>query len=393
MPTPRELPALTTEARPVLDPSPLRELRASAPVCRVHTPAGDEAWLVTRHAEVKKLLHDERLGRSHPSPETAPRYVKNSLLDLLVADDPQVAREVHARTRALFTPNFSAKRIRALRPRIEELASDLVEELAAQERPVDLHAYFSSPFSLRILCELIGVPDEDRERCAALLAGMGQIDTGQSVVTGPKALFGLLAGVSARKRAEPGDDVISRMCEAGIPDDHAGSLAAVLLFAGLESVATHIDLGVVLLSAHPEQRGAVLRDPALLTGTVEEVLRSAKRAGATLPRYASEDIEIAGVTIHAGELVLLDFALANFDEQAFSEPELFDVTRSPNQHLTFGHGIWHCVGAPLARVELSTAFTTLFSRLPGLRPAVPLDELRTRGGELVGGLAELPVTW
>ncbi|QLH19419.1 cytochrome P450 [Streptomyces sp. Rer75] len=393
MPTSRELPALTTEARPVLDPSPLRELRASAPVCRVHTPAGDEAWLVTRHAEVKKLLHDERLGRSHPSPETAPRYVKNSLLDLLVADDPQVAREVHARTRALFTPNFSAKRIRALRPRIEELASDLVEELAAQERPVDLHAYFSSPFSLRILCELIGVPDEDRERCAALLAGMGQIDTGQSVVTGPKALFGLLAGVSARKRAEPGDDVISRMCEAGIPDDHAGSLAAVLLFAGLESVATHIDLGVVLLSAHPEQRGAVLRDPALLTGTVEEVLRSAKRAGATLPRYASEDIEIAGVTIHAGELVLLDFALANFDEQAFSEPELFDVTRSPNPHLTFGHGIWHCVGAPLARVELSTAFTTLFSRLPGLRPAVPLDELRTRGGELVGGLAELPVTW
>lgn len=393
MPTSRELPALTTEARPVLDPSPLRELRASAPVCRVHTPAGDEAWLVTRHAEVKKLLHDERLGRSHPSPETAPRYVKNSLLDLLVADDPQVAREAHARTRALFTPNFSAKRIRALRPRIEELASDLVEDFAAQERPVDLHAYFSSPFSLRILCELIGVPDEDRERCAALLAGMGQIDTGQSRVTGPKALFDLLAGVSARKRAEPGDDVISRMCEAGIPDDHAGSLAAVLLFAGLESVATHIDLGVVLLSAHPEQRGAVLRDPTLLTGTVEEVLRSAKRAGATLPRYASEDIEIAGVTIHAGELVLLDFALANFDEQAFSEPELFDVTRSPNQHLTFGHGIWHCVGAPLARVELSTAFTTLFSRLPGLRPAVPLGELRTRGGELVGGLAELPVTW
>ncbi|MFJ5222671.1 cytochrome P450 [Streptomyces sp. NPDC088400] len=392
-PESRELPELTTEAQPILCPSRLEGLRADAPVCRVRTPAGDEAWLVTRHAEAKRLMNDQRVDRYHPDPAAAPRYIRNPLVEMLIGDDLEDTRAGRARTRSLLTPNFTTRRMERLRPKVEALASAMVEDLAARERPVDLRANFSLPFSLRVICELIGVPEDDWQRCATLLAQIGQTDPEDGTSTGPEALFKLLGEVATYRRQEPGEDVLSHLCGAGIPDEHAGMLTGGVLFAGLDSVANHIDLGVVLLSSNPDQRDAVTRDPAVLGGVVEEVLRSSKRAGATLPRYANEDIEIDDVTIRAGDLVLLDFGLANFDERAFDDPEEFDVTRSPNRHLSFGHGMWHCTGAPLARMELSTAFSVLFSRLPELRPAVPVNELRTQGGTMIGVLAELPVTW
>jgi len=366
-------------------------LRDTGPVGLVLTPAGDEAWLVTRHAEVKALLHDERLGRSHPDPAAAPKYVKNDLLAMLITPDAEAARQMHARARTLLTPHFSARRVRDLKPRIEALTDAMLDRFTTDEPPADLHAGFSLPLSLQILCELLGVPADERHRCAELLARAGQVGTDGS--GGPAALFAMLTELADRKRDDPGDDVVSRLATSGIPDEQTGSLAATLLFAGLDAVATHIDLGVVLLTEHGGQRDEVLADPDRLGGMVDEVLRTAKQSGAILPRYATGDIEIAGVRISAGDLVLLDFALANFDERVFGEPDRFDVTRSPNPHLTFGHGIWHCIGAPLARVELATAFTRLYERMPRLRPAVPVEQLTARDGQLVHGLAELPVTW
>lgn len=394
MTTHHELPSLKAEQPPVLRLSPLlRDLQTRSPLCKVRTPAGDEGWLVTQHAQLKELLHDERLGRAHTDPQNAPRYVQNPFLDMLITDNAELARTLHAQTRSLLTPNFSARRVLNLMPKVEAIAEAVLANLVAQGRPADLHGQFSMPFSLAVLCELIGVPAEDHGRLIAVLARMGGLDDPASVRAGQEDLFGYLVELAGRKRAEPGDDVISRLTAAEPSDERIGPVTAGLLFAGLESVASHVDLGVVLFTLHPEQRAAALGDPKLMTSAVEEILRSAKAGGSVLPRYATEDVEIGDVTIRNGELVLLDFTLSNFDTQVFDDPEMFDITRSPNPHLTFGHGMWHCVGAPLARMQLKTAYTLLFTRLPELRLARPVEELTVIGGQLSAGLTELPVTW
>ncbi|MBN6037245.1 cytochrome P450 [Amycolatopsis sp. 195334CR] len=388
-----ELPSLATEREGLLRLRPstlLRDLQEQAPICRVRTPAGDEAWLVTRYAEVKQLLMDERIGRSHLDPGSAPKYVDNPLLDMLIIPDHEAARDAHKQTRAWLAPNFTARRVLNLKPRVEAIAASTLDSFVESGPPTDLHGGFSFPFALLVLCELIGVPLDERDRILEPLQQMGGVDDREDAEGGMGAIFAYAAELGARKRAEPGEDVISRMVQNGATDEQVGPIAANLLFAGLESVASHIDLGVALLSTNPGQLEAAL---ANLPTAVEEVLRAAKAGGSALPRYAAEDIEIGGVTIRAGDLVLIDFTLANFDTQAFDEPSTFDVTRSPNAHLTFAHGIWHCIGAPLARVQLQVAFSALFTRLPSLRLAVPIADLQMRGGGLADGLGGLPVTW
>ncbi|MFJ9615934.1 cytochrome P450 [Streptomyces noursei] len=394
MSTPTAPPSLKAEVPPVLRLSPLlRELQSRAPVCKVRTPAGDEGWLVTRHAELKQLLHDDRLARAHTDPANAPRYVHNPFLDLLVVDDFDLARTLHAEMRSLFTPQFSARRVMDLTPRVEALAEGVLAHFVAQGPPADLHNDFSLPFSLSVLCALIGVPAEEQGKLIAALTKLGELDDSARVREGQDELFGLLSGLARRKRITPEDDVISRLCLKVPSDERIGPIASGLLFAGLDSVASHIDLGTVLFIQHPDQLAAALADEKLMRGAVEEILRSAKAGGSVLPRYATADVPIGDVTIRAGDLVLLDFTLVNFDRTVFDEPELFDIRRAPNPHLTFGHGMWHCIGAPLARVNLRTAYTLLFTRLPGLRLVRPVEELRVLSGQLSAGLTELPVTW
>ncbi|MFE7447401.1 cytochrome P450 [Streptomyces chartreusis] len=393
MPHTPPLPVLHTDSRPVFAPSPLRALRDEAPVRRVRTPAGDEAWLVTRHAETKALLHDGRLGRFHPAPATAPRYVDSPLVQMLIIDDADTAREMHRRSRALLGPQFAARRMQELRPRVAGAARAIAEAFAGREQPADLHGHFALPYSLSILHELIGVPAEERERATRLLADIGRIGKDGEAAPGPGPLFALFGSLAEAKRTVPRDDVLTRLVTAGVPTEQAAALAATLLMAGLESVASFITLGVALLSRHPEPLRTALEDPEAMAGLVEEVLRNGKQSGSVLPRYAAADIDIAGVTIRAGDLVLLDFALANHDDRVFEQAGEFDPRRAPNPHLSFGHGIWHCLGASLARIELAEAFTALFTRMPQLRPVVPHEQLMTSAGRLVGGPAELPVQW
>ncbi|TXS34954.1 cytochrome P450 [Streptomyces sp. uw30] len=393
MPHTPPLPVLDTDSRPVFAAGPLRALRDEAAVRRVRTPAGDEAWLVTRHAETKALLHDQRLGRFHPSPATAPKYVDSPLVEMLIIDDADTAREMHRQVRALLGPQFAARRMQELRPRVAAAARALAADFAEREQPADLHGQFALPYSLSILHELIGVPAEQRERAAQLLADIGRVGKDGQAAPGPGPLFALFGALAEAKRAEPLDDVLSRLVAADVPTEQAAALAATLLMAGLESVASFITLGVALLTRHPERQRTALGDPEAMSALVEEILRNGKQSGSVLPRYAAADIEIAGVTIRAGDLVLLDFALANHDERVFEEAGEFDPRRAPNPHLSFGHGIWHCLGASLARIELAEAFTALFERMPGLRPTVAHEELMTSAGRLVGGPAELPVRW
>jgi cytochrome P450 len=375
-------------------PPLLRRLQAARPITRVRTPTGDEAWHVMRHAELKLLLGDGRLGRSHREPERAPR-ISDSILFGGPAENYETEHADHARMRALLTPYFSARRMEALRPRVEALVDELLDALAARTPPLDLHEALSFPLPVLVICELLGVPFEDRDRFRAWSRGMADLHDRQRAGEALAALIAYMRELVARRRAHPADDVISGLCQAeggALGDDHVAFLAAVLLFAGHETTVVRIDLGTLLLLANPDQRQALLRDPSLLASAVEEILRASATGGGGLPRYPREDIEVGGVTMRAGDAVLLDIGAANHDERAFADPERFDIARQPNPHLAFGYGPRFCIGAPLARIELRAVFEKLLSRLPTLRLAVPVERLATRD-DLTGGLVELPVTW
>jgi pentalenolactone synthase len=208
-------------------------------------------------------------------------------------------------------------------------------------------------------------------------------------------LFSYGQRLVAAKRRRPGDDVISRMCATEeVPDDEIAWLSMALLFAGHETTVVQIGLATLLLLANHDQWQALVDSPDLVPRVVEETLRASRKGGGgTIPRYARTDLEVDGVTIKAGDLVLLDVAAANQDPTAFADPDRVDVTRSGLAHLSFGYGPRYCLGAPLARIELQVVLSQLASRFPTLELAVGVEELTMRADVLVGGLTELPVRW
>jgi pentalenolactone synthase len=387
-------PRLPFEQAHVLEFAPLlREFQSRGPVHEVRTAMGDRAWLVTGHAEVRRLLTDDRLGRSHPAPETAARTGASALFGGPIGNfDTEQADS--ARMRALLQPHFSPKRMRALRPRVEALTSQLLDELAAQGPPADLHAALALPLPILVICELLGVPYEDRDTFRGLTDAAADVRDRARSERGLAELFGYGQELVARKRQAPVDDVISRLCAAdGVSDDEIAMLSMSLLFAGHETTVVQIGLGALLLLTNPDQWRALLDDPGLASNAVEEILRAPGKGGGGIPRYAREDLEIDDVRVSAGDLVLLDNDAANHDETAFASPDRFSITRPASAHLTFGYGPRYCIGAPLARIELQAVFSALVPRFPTMRLAVPIDELTVRRDVLTGGVTELPVTW
>jgi cytochrome P450 len=371
----------------------LRELQAKGVVHRVRTALGDPAWLVTAHAEVQRLFDDERLGLTHPEPATAARTHESAMFGG-PAGDFATEQADHARKRALLQPHFTPKRLQALRPRVDELTTRLLDELAATGPPADLHAAVAWPLPILVLCELLGVPHEDSEQFCAWITDVANTGDRARSERGLSRLFAYSQQLVAAKRRQPGDDVISRLCATeGVSDDEAAHQSTGLLLAGYESTAAHIGLGVLLLLANPEQWRALAHDPALASNAVEETLRAARSGANVFPRYARTDLEIDGVTIKAGDLVLLSIGAANHDQLVFADPDRVDITRRAVGHLTFGHGGRYCIGAPLARIELHAVFSQLVSRFPTMRLAVEVEELTLRTDMLFGGLTELPVRW
>ncbi|AXG81911.1 cytochrome P450 [Streptomyces paludis] len=377
-----DIPQMASLAAPLLGVNEeLRAMQAERPIWKVRTYAGDEAWLVMGAPEVKKLLVDRRLGRSHPDPSNAPKYVPSPVFEQIMTEF-----EHHAELRSLLTPYFSRASMRAIQPKVEGAVAELVDAMLGGERPADVQKVLARPLSMRVLCELVGIPVADQELVGRLLSGMAAGDAEATLDT-------YLAEIAARRRAAPEKDMISGLVAAGQTDERIATLIVMLLFAGHESVATHIGFGVARLATDDALREALIKDPELIEPIVEETLRTASHGGGAQPHYANADIEIAGVTIRAGDLVLPDFALANFDARVFENPEAVDITREPNSHLAFAHGIWHCLGAPLARMELRSVYATLFERAPTLRLSVSLDTLNSEAEQLFSAMPELKVTW
>ena len=388
-----DLPRLPFERSNTLEiPAAYGALRAKAPITRVRTRTGDEAWLVTGYEQVRAIFADERFGRSHPDPDNAPR-LSNSALTGGPNGDHATEKDVHDRMRRLLAPAFSARRMQALSGHVQELVDGLLDGMEAQGPPADLHASLSVPLPIQVICELLGVPIADRDHFRAIAEDMTDLTDPNRSAAARTAMEEYSHGIVKTKRDHPGEDVYSDLATADLPEEEVATIAGGLLFAGHETTVNRIDGGVVVLLHNPEQLEALKRDPALVSAAVEEIMRLASPNDHGLARYTREDVEIDGVQIKAGELCVLVTAAANRDESVFVDPERFDIGRDPQPHLGFGYAIRYCLGANLARVELRAVFGTLFQRFPDLRLAVPLERLPQRPDRLTGGFSAIPVTW
>jgi len=353
--------------------------------------------LVTGHREVRQLLADPRLGRSHPNPRSAARTGESVLFGGPLGDyETEEADRILMRDH--LQPFFGPGRMRGLRTRVNALAGTLLDGLARQGPPADLVEALAAPLPILVICELLGVPYEDHAQFRAWTQAAGDAGDRARSERGLSDLFGYGRQLVARAREHPGDDVISGLCAAGdISDEIIAGLSMFLLFAGHETTVTAISMGALTLLSDRRQWQALRDNPALITATVEEMLRVLGKGGGGIPRYAREDLEICGVQVRAGDLVLLDTGAANHDPDAFSEPDGFDIARPAASHLTFGHGPRYCIGAPLARTQLRAVFSQLVRRFPGMRPAVPAEQLTLSTGVFAdavsGGPTRLPVIW
>ena len=371
----------------------LRALRAQGPIHRIRTPVGDQAWLVTGYAQVRTLMDDDRLGRSHRSPQTAPRSRASALFGGPMGDF-EAEPAGHRRMRELLQPHFSPRRLRSLASRVEMLTEGLLDQLVADGPPADLHAKLALPLPLLVICELLGVPYRDRDRFRVWVDAAAFADDAEESGQGMAALVDYGIGLVADKRNRPGDDVISRLCEQDdLADVEIAVLAMGLLFAGYETTVVQIWIQLVQLLTNPTLWRELREDPSRIPKATEELLRASLIGGVGIPRYARDDIDIAGITIEAGELVLLDPGSANHDPAFFDDPDAVDFDRRGTPHLSFGYGGRYCLGAPLARMELNAVISQVIPRLPDLRLTVDVEALGINSEALGSGLVALPVTW
>jgi cytochrome P450 len=287
--------------------------------------------------------------------------------------------------------------MRRLEPRIIEIVEQHLDALEQAGAPADLVACFALPIPSLVICELLGVPFEDRA------AFQHRTERELDLSTPPEELRMLaregrdyMAQLVARAQAAPGEDMLGMLIrEHGheLETDELIGLAALLLIAGHETTSNMLGLGTLALLRHPEQLALVREDPAMAGPAVEELLRWLSIVHAGIPRTTTTEVEIAGHTIPAGELVVCALPVANRDPALADDPDRLDITRGAPGHLAFGHGVHHCIGAPLARMEMRIAFPALLRRFPRLTLAVPFDEIEFRSFHVVYGLRALPVTW
>ena len=384
-------------------------LRENAPVHRTELPSGVHAWLVTRYADARQALADPRLSKN-PDRHSESAHARGKvgipgersadlMTHLLNIDPPD-----HTRLRRLVSKAFTPRRASEFAPRVQQLTDELVDAiLAGGTGTADLIHELAFPLPIYAICDLLGVPSEDQDDFrdwAGMMIRHGGGPRG-GVARSVKKMRAYLAELIHRKRAEPGDDLISGLIRASDHGEHltegeAAAMAFILLFAGFETTVNLIGNGTLALLRHPDQRerfeqAVAADDTALLATAVEELLRYDGPVELATWRFATEPLEIGGESIGRGDPVLVVLAAADRDPERFPDPDRLDVSRRDNQHLGYGHGIHYCLGAPLARLEAQTALSTLLRRLPGLRLAVDPDDLRWRGGLIMRGLRQLPV--
>lgn len=384
-------------------------LREQGPLIHLTGPFGmGETWIVTTYDDAIALLKDPRFIKdtqkvSKPSDGQGITKEDTSVIqrfltfrrDMLTVDPPD-----HTRLRGLVSKAFTPRMIEQLRPRIQQIADELLDAVQAQGR-MDLIADFAFPLPITVISEMLGIPAQDRQQFRAW---------SQTIVTAPvgpqpevafvalEAFVQYIKTLLVDKGAHPGSDLTSGLVQAEERGDTLSeaeliSTIFLLIVAGHETTVNLIGNGVLALLQHPDQMRLLQQDPSLLPSAIEELLRYTAPVSLSSPRWASEDISMHGKVIHKGEMVFVSLIGADTDPRQFSDPELLDITRRENQHVAFGKGIHYCLGAPLARLEGQIAISTLLQRLPKLRQAREPEQLTWNQNPILRGLTSLPVTF
>ena len=379
-----------------LDPT-YAQARAEGLV-RIEMAYGGPAWLATRYEDVKMVLADLRFSRAETLGKDVPRILP------AIVDDPSILSmdpPDHTRLRRLVATAFTARRTEQLRPRIQEIIDELLDAMIAKGSPADLAESLAWPLPIVVICELLGVPVEDRDKfrewtdvsLATDGVDMATIDAAR------EGLQGYLAELVAKRRVEPTDDLLGQLVLARDEGDRLSEQELILfgitlLVAGHETTANQTGNFVYLLLRQPQLWQKLVGDPDLVPAAIEELSRfTPLGAAGGFARIAKEDVEVGGQLVRKGEAVIVQMGAANRDAAVFENPDEIDFARENNPHIAFGHGVHHCLGAPLARLELQLAVGTLVRRLPGLRLAVPADDVAWRADRLVRGVRALPVAW
>jgi cytochrome P450 len=397
---------MTVPATPLVDPAVLAdphpvlaELRESGPVHRLEGATGLPIWMVTRYDDVLAALSDPRLSNDPHHASALTEVLRGDFLSrsMIGADPPE-----HTRLRRLVSKAFTARRVEGLRPRVQEITDALLDRITPRGS-ADLVADFGLPLPITVIGELLGVPETDRDRFREWTDEMldRPFDPGSDlalVTAARERMHGYLADLVAAKRARPADDLLTDLVEATDEGERLDTqellaMTFLLLIAGYVTTVSLIGNGTLALLRHPEQLDRLRADLSLVPQAVEELLRFDGPVNPGLTRFALEDLEIGGVRIPRGEMVLLAIAAADRDPRRYPDPDRLDVGAVDPGHLAFGHGMHYCLGAPLARLEGQIAFTAMLTRLPGLALAAREDELRWTGGGVLRSLRELPVTF
>lgn len=382
-----------------LDLSPLYStLRKEQPLSRIQLPYGEPAWLATRHADARFVLSDPRFSRNESLRRDEPRMRSFPTPPdaLMILDPPE-----HTRLRRLASKAFTVKRVEDWRPRVERIAAELADGMLAKGSHADLVTDFALPLPISVISALLGVPFEDRGDFHVWAeAFISTTKYTEEVAAKHRAsLAAYMAGLIADHRENPRDDLIGDLVAARDEEDRLSerelqTMLSGILVGGFETTATQITNFVYVLLTHPEQLAALRADLDRIPQAVEELLRFVPLSiGTTFARYALEDVEVGGVTVRAGEPVMVALHSANRDESVFTCPHQLDLERREAAHVAFGGGIHHCLGSPLARVELQVALRTLLTRFPGLRFHESEADIVWKTGVLTRGPERLPVAW
>ncbi|MET8558786.1 cytochrome P450 [Streptomyces sp. NPDC004959] len=384
------------------DPAPaLRTRQAEPSLSRVRIWDGSNPWLVTRYDQVRALLADPRIsadvtrsGFPHVSPGSkAGSETRRSFINM---DDPE-----HSRLRRMVTAPFAIRKMQALRPAVQRIVDDLIDDLLAGPKPADLVQAFALPVPSLVICALLGVPYADHglfQRHTQVL--VRRSSKPEEVVAASEALTDYLDALLVEKETHPEEDLLSdiatRQVAAGqLTRREAARMGVLLLAAGHETTANMIALGTLALLQNPDQLDALRAadDPKTVAAAVEELLRYLTIVHSGRRRVALEDITYGGVTIRAGEGVILAGETANRDPEAFPDPDRLDLGRDARRHVAFGFGVHQCLGQPLARMELQVVYSTLYRRVPTLALATDIERVEFKHDGAIFGVYELPVTW
>ncbi|MBB4931124.1 hypothetical protein F4561_001944 [Lipingzhangella halophila] len=382
-------------------------------VVRARFVDGTPVWLVTQHEAVRTVLGDRRFANASTSvpgidrnfradlmaklgvPEEYVVYLTETLLDL---DPPD-----HTRLRKLVTRAFTARRIAELRPRVAEISAGLLAALPdrAEDGAVDLVEHYAYPLPITVISELVGVPDEDRPLWKGWSDRLVQVEDPGAMAGAAREMVEHIKAMIAERRSRPSDDLLDALVRVRDEDDdrltetELITMVLILVIAGYITTAHLIGNGALALLTHPDQLAVLRDDPAQVPAAVHELMRWCGPVMAARPRFATEDVELDGVRIATGDMVMPALTSANHDPHHFAAPERLDITRRPpkpgEEHVGFGQGAHYCLGAALARQEGEVAFGQLFDRYPHAALAVPADELEWKPLPNIRHLLRLPL--